>query len=162
MDMAEITPQHGPERSAILVVDDEEPILRLMEFQLAAKHHCVTVASAEAAFVRLEQERFDVVLTDVKLPGASGFEVCDFVRARCPATVMMMMTGMQGAVYARRAIEAGVFSFVTKPIQFGQLHTLIEAAIRHRALRQSTDAGVRRERQAASGGEPDRPGDVGP
>jgi DNA-binding NtrC family response regulator len=106
----------------------------------------VTVESAENAFRLLERERFDVVLTDVKLPGASGFDVCDYVRARCPDTVLMMMTGMQGPVYARKAIEAGVFSFVTKPIEFGQLLTLIDSAFQHHKLRLATAARVRGER----------------
>jgi two-component system response regulator HydG len=128
---------------SILVIDDEEAILHLMEFHLASKYRCATVPSAEAAFQLLEKDCFQVVLTDIKLPGASGFDVCEFVRTHCPQTVMMMMTGMQGALYARRAIEAGVFSFVTKPIEFAQLLRLIDEALRHQALRQQARAAIR-------------------
>jgi len=120
--------------SSILVIDDEDAIIQLMKFHLGQKYNLSTATSAEDALKQLETQTFQLVLTDIHLPGASGFEICDVLRARHPRTVIMMMTGMQGALYARRALEAGVFSFVTKPIEFGRLEQLVQGALRHQAL----------------------------
>ena len=128
------------DRRSILVIDDEDAILRLMEFHLSREHRCTTVLSAEEAFRLMEKESFHIVLTDINLPGASGFDVCDYVRSHCPETVMMMMTGMQGALHAKRALDAGVFSFVTKPIEFSRLLRLISDALRHQAMMASHKA----------------------
>jgi DNA-binding NtrC family response regulator len=117
----------------LLAVDDEEPIRSLLELHLGSWLSCVTVGSAEEAFEVLGQRAFDVVLSDVKLPKASGLEICDFVRRHDPDTVMMLMTGY-GAEYASRAIEAGVFAFITKPFDLAQIDKTIENALRHRTL----------------------------
>ncbi len=138
-----------PERRSILVIDDEDAILELIEFHLGQDHRCATALSAEDAFKLLEKESFHLVLTDINLPGASGFDVCEFVRAHCPETVLMMMTGMQGALYARRALEAGVFSFVTKPIEFSHLLRLIGDALRHQALLANRRSASRSQRPPA-------------
>jgi two-component system, NtrC family, response regulator AtoC len=129
---------------SILVIDDEDSILRLMALHFAPRYRCVTAPSAEAAFEIMEHETFDVVLTDLRLTGADGFAVCEFVRAHHPQAVLMMMTGMEGAVQARRALEAGVMSFVTKPIEFPLLERLIENAFRHQAKLASRQTGHRR------------------
>ena len=122
------------EPNSILVIDDEEAILDLLRYHIGSKYRCVTATSAEEAMRVLETESFHLVLTDIRLPGASGFELGEVVRTRYPQTVVMMMTGMQGGLYARRALEAGVFSFVTKPIEFTRLAQLIEGALRHQAI----------------------------
>jgi DNA-binding NtrC family response regulator len=119
----------------ILAVDDEEPIRGLLRYYLSSSYELVTAASAEEALDLLQTRSFPVVITDIGLPGKSGFDLCQSVQKAHPDTVVMMITGLFDAQYAKRAIDAGVFSFLTKPIDFKRLMTLIEDAFRHHAAR---------------------------
>jgi len=118
----------------ILIIDDEDVLLNLMIFHLSPLYRCATATSAEQALEMMEHDSFDLVLTDIKLSGKDGFHVCEIVRSRFPKTVIMMMTGMQGALYARKALDAGVFSFVTKPLEFSRLKSLVESALAHQTM----------------------------
>src|SRR5688572_3387322 len=119
------TSQHPP----ILAVDDEEPIRQLLRHYLAPRYDLALAGSAEAALETLRAREFRLLITDIGLPGKNGFELCEAVKAQHPDTVIMMITGLFDAQYAKRAIDAGVFSFVNKPIDFKRLGTLIEDAL---------------------------------
>jgi two-component system response regulator HydG len=120
--------------SHVLIIDDEEGILRVIYDNLSPSFRCAKALSAEEAFQLLKAQPYQVVLTDLKLPGASGFDVCNHVREHYPETVLLMMTGMDGGRYASQALSAGVFHLVTKPIDFAQLHLLVKDAVRHQEL----------------------------
>ncbi len=86
----------------------------------------------------LQNRTFHLLITDIGLPGAmDGFDLCERVQRHHPDTVMMMITGLFDAQYAKRAIDAGAFSFLNKPIDFRRLMPLIEDALRHQAVRVS-------------------------
>ena len=122
-----------PSLTTVLVVDDDQQLLGLFRHYVAP-YACAFAASAEEAVELLRAQPFQLVLTDMKLPGASGFEVCRFAREHCPDAVLLMMTGMDGGQHATKALQAGVFHFVTKPIDFPRLLLLVEDAVRHQAL----------------------------
>jgi DNA-binding NtrC family response regulator len=128
-------PPPAPKTRCILAVDDEEPIRGLLRYYLDSSYELVTAASAEEALDVLRTRAFPVVITDIGLPGKNGFELCAAVQKTHPDTVVMMITGLFDAQYAKRAIDAGVFSFLTKPIDFKRLMALIEDAFRHHAAR---------------------------
>jgi DNA-binding NtrC family response regulator len=119
---------------AILAVDDEEPIRGLLKYYLASKYQLVVAASAEEAIEVLGTRSFQLVITDIGLPGQSGFDLCEVVKQGHPDTVIMMITGLFDAQYAKRAIDAGVFSFLTKPIDFKRLMTVVEDALKHQGV----------------------------
>jgi DNA-binding NtrC family response regulator len=121
----------------ILAVDDAEPIRSLLHHYLGKDYELTMAASAEEALEILKSRAFQVVLTDIGLPGQSGFDLCAAVQKVHPDTVVMMITGLFDAQYAKRAIDAGVFSFVTKPIDFTRLMTLLADAFKHQAARAS-------------------------
>jgi two-component system response regulator HydG len=121
-------------RPAILTVDDEESIRKLLDTVLAPQYDHVAVASAEEAFEALDAQPFQLVITDLKLPGADGFYVCRGVKQRFPGTPVLMMTGMYGAQFASQALKEGVFSFPTKPIELARLLAVVQAALRHEAV----------------------------
>lgn len=118
----------------ILAVDDEEPIRGLLKYYLGPKYELVTTASAEEALEALSSRSFNLVITDIGLPGQTGFDLCESVKQQHPDTVIMMITGLFDAQYAKRAIDAGVFSFLTKPIDFKRLMTVVEDALKHQAV----------------------------
>jgi DNA-binding NtrC family response regulator len=131
------------EAPTVLIIDDEEVLVRILHGHLSQSFQCTTAATAEEAFLLLKAQPYQVILTDLRLPGASGFDVCHHVRQHYPETVILMMTGMDGGRYASQALAAGVFHFVTKPIDFSHLELLVKDALRHQAL--SARLGRRRE-----------------
>jgi DNA-binding NtrC family response regulator len=118
----------------ILAVDDEEPIRGLLKYYLGNKYDLITTSSAEEALEVLSGRSFNLVITDIGLPGQTGFDLCESVKQNHPDTVIMMITGLFDAQYAKRAIDAGVFSFLTKPIDFKRLMTVVEDALKHQAI----------------------------
>jgi two-component system, NtrC family, response regulator AtoC len=121
--------------SRILAVDDEEPIRGLLKHYLSPTYDLVITSSAEEALEALRGHPFQVVITDIGLPGQSGFDLCASVVKNHPDTVVMMITGLFDAQYAKRAMDAGVFSFLTKPIDFKRLKAVLDDALKHNAAR---------------------------
>jgi len=116
--------------SRILVVDDDPQIRRLMRVALIAQGYEVREArSAELSFELLERERFDLVLLDINMPGASGLEVCRAVRASSDAAVIML-TVRDTERDKIEALDAGADDFVTKPFSTPELLARIRAALR--------------------------------
>jgi len=80
--------------SLILVVDDDEAIRDTL-YELLSEHHlCQTAQSAEQALARLEVDRYDVVLTDISMPGLSGLELLGHVRQKYPETPVIIISGI--------------------------------------------------------------------
>ena len=131
---ASSSPASSNGTTGILAVDDEEPIRGLLKYYLGPKYDLVTTSSAEEALEALQGRSFQLVITDIGLPGQTGFDLCESVKQKHPDTVIMMITGLFDAQYAKRAIDAGVFSFLTKPIDFKRLMTVVEDALKHQAV----------------------------
>ena len=69
---------------SLLIIDDEEPIRRLLSTYLSDRFTCLTAASAEEARVLLTGTSFDLVITDIMMPGTSGIDLCHYVQQTCP------------------------------------------------------------------------------
>ncbi len=114
----------------ILVVDDDPQIRRVMRVTLVAQGFEVRDArSAEQAFEILMQEKFDLVLLDINLPGAGGLDVCRHVRASSDAAIIML-TVRDTERDKIEALDAGADDFVTKPYSTPELLARIRAALR--------------------------------
>ncbi|QDU99093.1 sigma-54-dependent transcriptional regulator [Lignipirellula cremea] len=121
----------------ILVVDDERSMCEMVEADLRLRGFTVRwFTSAAEAFAALKEEAFDVVLTDVKMPGASGLQLCEQIAANRPDIPVVVMTGFGSLETAVAAIRAGAYDFVTKPIEMDLLAMLLERAVKHRRLQQ--------------------------
>ncbi|MGH9760639.1 MAG: response regulator transcription factor, partial [Blastocatellia bacterium] len=79
---------------SLLIVDDEEPIRKLLSSALGGVYNCVTTESAEEATKLLGAMSFNLVITDIRMPGASGLELCQLVNKTCPETVPLVVSGM--------------------------------------------------------------------
>jgi two-component system KDP operon response regulator KdpE len=114
----------------ILVVDDEPQIRRVLKTALAAEGYVVVDAkSAEECFVKLRQDRFDLVLLDVNMPGISGLEACREVRSSSDiAIIMLTVRNTEGDKVA--ALDAGADDYVTKPFSMPELLARIRAHLR--------------------------------
>jgi len=126
-------------KAQVLVVDDKESVLELMASILGETYEVTTSADPAAAMTLAAERRFDVVLTDVRMPGATGFDVLAAVkRAGSPAAVVMM-TGYASVPDAVEAMRQGAFDYVSKPLQADDVSLAVARAVEHR-LRQAEPA----------------------
>ena len=126
-----------PEREIpVLLVEDEASLREITARRLADEgYRVVQVDSGEAAVERLAECAFDVVLTDLRLPGIDGTAVLDAALERYPDIVCIVVTGFGTVTDAVAAIKRGAADFITKPFQFGQLLHVMRSALEQRRLR---------------------------
>jgi DNA-binding NtrC family response regulator len=99
----------------VLLCDDEESLCRALA-RLLRSAFDVTTADGPGALVKLQQESFDVVVTDLRMPQVSGFDVLEAVRKRSPRTPVIVMSGNAEIHDAVRAMRSGARDFLIKPI----------------------------------------------
>jgi DNA-binding NtrC family response regulator len=118
-----------PER--VLLVDDEVPVLRVLERALRkAGMVAVGAISGEEGLKLLTEQKFDAALIDKNLPGMDGVEVIRHARKRQPQCACILMTGLPSLPSAIEAIRLGVLDYVQKPSpEFDIIHERIRAAI---------------------------------
>ena len=125
----------------ILVVDDEPAQRELVAGFLAKRGFEVAQApGGEAALARLKQDPFDLVLTDQKMPGFSGLEVLEGVRAVTPETAVIIMTAYGTIETAVSAIKAGAADYLTKPLNLDDLlHRILRVRERQHLLSENRE-----------------------
>ena len=119
---------------SILIIDDEEPIRRLLAMYLSEVYVCATASSADEAAALLAGESFNLVITDITMPGTSGIELCQLVQQAYPETVVIMVSGMTDIKCAIEAMRHGAFDYITKPFDLPQVMIAVERALRYQAL----------------------------
>jgi two-component system nitrogen regulation response regulator NtrX len=123
--------------AAILVVDDEPNIRRLLASLLEAEGHAVrTAASGEDALVAVADEEPDVLLLDLALPGASGLDILATLRTSYPALPVIMMSGRATLNDAVRATRMGAFHFIEKPLSAEAVLLTVASAVELRRARE--------------------------
>ncbi len=101
----------------VLVIDDDAVVGRSFDRVLSEKGYEVSTAlSGEEALETIENTEFDVVFTDIKMPGMDGLEVAERIKARCPWTPVVVITGYGTEENEARASVLGVSGFVHKPL----------------------------------------------
>lgn len=120
----------------VLIVDDDAELCETLELGLRKRAYDVAcVTRAAAALDRLLAEDFDVVLTDMTMPGGDGISLCEQVAANRPDVPVVVMTAFGNLDAAVAAIRAGAYDFITKPAQLDVLAIALDRAARTRALR---------------------------
>ena len=101
----------------VLVIDDDEVVGRSFDRVLSDKGYEVSTAlSGEEALETMENSKFDVVFTDIKMPGMDGLEVTERIKARCPWTPVVVITGYGTEDNEVKASVLGASGFVRKPL----------------------------------------------
>ncbi len=114
----------------ILIVEDEPSLRTLLERFLAeAGHHVRGAGTVEEAVELLKVEEFEVVLTDLRLPGLSGLEMLLEVGARLPAAYTILMSGDADVPSVARAVERGVDAVLLKPFDLEELRARVDGLI---------------------------------
>lgn len=124
-------------RCRVLVVDDEEPVARLLARLLRQLgHNPIIVDSGAAALERIKREPFDLVLSDVKMPGMSGFDLYQTIQRDYPelAPRVVFVTGdiLSAATQARIAQSGN--PYIAKPFAIDRLETLVRNLLAHRSI----------------------------
>ena len=122
--------RHGGIRMIkILIVDDEKPICDLIEMNLsAAGYSCVAVQDGLAAIDAVEKNTFDLVLLDIMLPGADGYDVMEYIR---PFKVPVIFISAKHEVKDRvKGLKLGADDYLIKPFDVAELSARVEAVLR--------------------------------
>lgn len=123
------------EKSRILVVDDEPSIREFLEIMLQRENYAVkTVDSASAALEALRASTFDVVVTDISMPGMSGIELMGRLKQLHSEAAVIVMTAHGSTESAVEAMKLGATDYLTKPFQLDEMKIAIQSAIRSVAL----------------------------
>jgi DNA-binding NtrC family response regulator len=132
------------ERARILVVDDKENIVKLFARILGDGYELTTAADGGRAISLVAAQPFDVVVTDLKMPGADGFEVLRAVKARSPETEVIMMTAYATVGDAVEAMKQGAYDYLQKPFDPDDASLVVARALERKRLKEQA-ATLRRE-----------------
>ncbi len=118
------------DRGKILAIDDEPNIRRLIqnEFQLEG-FEVTTAKDGEEGLTLFDQQTFDIVLLDIKLPRMSGIEVLKKLKRKAPLTEVFMITGYGDIKTAVESLKLGAREYITKPFKLDELITLVKELI---------------------------------
>jgi DNA-binding NtrC family response regulator len=121
--------------ATLLIVDDDNLIRDTLHELLSASHECHTADRAEQALAYLDIETYDVVLTDISMPGLSGRQLLNYIQAKHSATPVIVISGMAEGDDATEIINAGAFAYFSKPFQLDEIEAAVVRAIsRHQEL----------------------------
>lgn len=120
---------------SVLVVEDKSAMQQMLSATLAGEGYEVDIASnGKDAIHKAKNKRYDLVLTDLKLPGADGLEVLSEVKEIDPEMSVIVMTAYGTVETAVEAMKVGAFDFITKPFDTDRLSLLIKRALENRRL----------------------------
>jgi putative nucleotidyltransferase with HDIG domain len=124
----------GDPLPSILIVDDEPEITAILSDLFYGKYDCTTAGSAEEALARLAGANYELVVSDITMPGMSGLDMIPHVRSTSPNTVVVMISGMQTVESAIEALRLGAFDYVMKPFDLRQVEAVVTRALEHQNL----------------------------
>ncbi|MDQ5843889.1 MAG: response regulator [Acidobacteriota bacterium] len=124
----------GNPRPRILIVDDEPEITAILTDLFEGHHDCATAGSAEEAMELLRKGEFELVVSDITMPGMSGLDMIPHVKSLSPNSVVVMISGMQTVESAIGALRLGAFDYVMKPFDLRQVEAVVKRALEHQDL----------------------------
>jgi putative nucleotidyltransferase with HDIG domain len=118
----------------ILIVDDEIEITEILADLLSEEYECTRAGSAEEALTRLQEGEFQLVISDITMPGMSGLDMIPHVKELSPDTVVVMISGMQTVESAIGALRLGAFDYLMKPFDLRQVEAVVKRALEYHDL----------------------------
>ncbi len=122
----------------ILVLDDDEALLEFMDEVLRRNPHyeVTTDSDSKRGLVALAPGVFDLVITDLNMPGIGGMEILDHVVNHTPETMCIILTGYGSIANAVLAVKKGAFDYITKPVSPSTFLTYVENALKVKQFKQ--------------------------
>ena len=110
----------------ILVLDDEEIVVTRLKPSLEKDGYSVeTYTDSRQAKARIEQQKFDIVITDLKMANIDGMQLFYFIKEKWPDTAVVLISGFANLKVAQEAIQHGVREVISKPFKISQIKELI-------------------------------------
>ncbi len=120
---------------AILLVDDNESQRRVVEFWLNEEHYRVATApNAESALRLISKNHFDLVISDIRMPGLSGMDLLAKLREQSPGVPVILITAFGTVNDAVAAMKLGAFDYVLKPLNVDEFKVIVQKALEHGRL----------------------------
>lgn len=110
----------------IMVVDDDDGILKLLKrFLVNLGYEAILAGSGEEALEKMN-EKPEIVILDIMMPGMNGFEVLEKIKEQTPSTEVIVVTGLDETGLGIESLERGAFEFMAKPLNLDHLKFLLE------------------------------------
>jgi len=116
----------------ILIVDDDEVIRDTLKELLSEHYVCKTAGTADDAFARLAEKPYDLVLTDISMPGISGLELLGRVLELYPKMPVIVVSGISDQEHVQGLIKLGAFDFLLKPFRLEVVEKSVRRALEYR------------------------------
>ena len=129
-----------PEKLRIPIIDDEEVVCRSCERFLKEEGYDVRTAyNGRDGIILIEENNYDIVITDLKMPGMSGMEILEYVKDKYPDIQVIMITGYSTAANAEESVKKGAADYIQKPFAPSELlSVVIETSKKIRKTRQDS------------------------
>jgi two-component system, sensor histidine kinase and response regulator len=128
-------------KTNILIIDDEDIVLKsCLRILKDETYEIDTVMSGDEGIKRVEAKVYDIVITDLKMPGMSGMEVLANLRKNRPDITVIIFTGYATVENAREALKAGAFDYIPKPFTSEELRSVVDNAVKSRE--KNSDSGM--------------------
>jgi len=138
------------ERASLLVVDDAQDMRSLLEAILSPPHDVVLAPDGNIALFKLETTPFDVVLTDLRMPGPDGLELTRLIKKKWPLTEVILMTAFASIPGAVEAVHLGAYDYIAKPFDPDDVALVVARALERRRERaRAADTETAEEQLAA-------------
>ena len=121
--------------AAILIVDDDDAVRDVLYDLFSEEHMCHAAATAEQALAFIDDQPYDVVLTDISMPGLSGLELLGRLRQTQPGTPVIVISGIDDRTHAEGLTRLGAFDYILKPFQLEVVEESVERALNSRTRR---------------------------
>ena len=115
----------------ILIVDDDDVIRETLCELLSTDYPCETAETAEQALSKLQAKTFDVVLTDISMPGLTGMDLLARVNNHYPNTLVIIVSGASDQDQAQKLLSMGAFEYLQKPFRLEVVERSVERALTH-------------------------------
>ncbi|HSS19531.1 MAG TPA: response regulator [Pyrinomonadaceae bacterium] len=113
----------------ILVVDDDDTIRDTLHELLSEDYECDTAETAEIAVGKLDNGKYELVLTDISMPGLSGVDLLKLIREKYSDTPVILISGIGDQERAESLIKLGAFDFITKPFSLETVEQGVRRAV---------------------------------
>src|SRR5882672_8735878 len=121
---------------SVLVIDDEPGLRDMLTFGLVDRgYRVVAAASGEEGLEKAKHENFDLVVTDIMMPGIGGVEVLKGIKGIQPGAEVIMATGYATLETAVESMKQGAYDYIPKPYGLDQLCIVFDKALEHRRLK---------------------------
>jgi EAL domain-containing protein (putative c-di-GMP-specific phosphodiesterase class I)/ActR/RegA family two-component response regulator len=131
----------------LLIIDDDSEIRDILHEFLSRSYDCVAMNSADKALAVLGTQSFDIIITDISMPGMTGLEMLPHIVKLAPDSIIIMISGQRMIESAIEAMRAGAFDYITKPFDLHDVDAVVLRALNHRKRFDNTRFATRAQDQ---------------